>query len=95
MAHHGTEFGADLYDLWFAGEHQLRELAIEFRRAANRLDETSRHDEAFRRPPELGGPYGPARSPYLEFRDRVYAFLTETWTNMELAGEGLSMAAVA
>jgi hypothetical protein len=93
MSKSGDELGAELYELWFAGERRLPAIANEFTSAASRLNGSMSGETVLWRPPELSGPYGAARGPWASFRDDVYDILRETADNLDLTGEALSLAA--
>ncbi|HEY2947409.1 MAG TPA: hypothetical protein VGJ53_03265 [Micromonosporaceae bacterium] len=93
MSKSSDELGAELYELWFAGERRLPAIAEEFATAASRVGGSMNGESAFWRPSELSGPYGAARGPWVSFRDEVYDILKETADNLDLTGEALSLAA--
>jgi len=93
MGHTGEELGADCADLWEAGHYELKPLGARFRDAAAKLALTEDGEHNFWRDTNLGGPYGPVRSIWADFRDDVFDVLKETATNLELTGDALILAA--
>jgi hypothetical protein len=93
MGHHGDELGADCLDLWEAGYYELKPLGVTFRDAAGQLDRADDGLYNMYRSSELGGPYGPVREVWSDFRDDVFAVLRETAENLDLTGDALMMAA--
>jgi hypothetical protein len=90
----GEDLGADLYELWLAGERQLPLVAQQFAEAAKWFGQTESGDGYFSRPPEIGGGgYGPAQRAFAELRTTMSAVFRDSESNLELAGEALKMAA--
>jgi hypothetical protein len=93
MGHTGDELGADCLDLWEAGYYELKPLVDIFRDAAAQLDMTDAGMYNMYRDSKLGGPYGPVRDVWVDFRDDVFAILRETAENLDLTGDALMLAA--
>ncbi|GAA2471308.1 hypothetical protein Ahu01nite_079120 [Winogradskya humida] len=93
MPHSGDELGADLVDLWEAGQYQLKPVAQQFRLAAGNLLLTDSVGHNFYRDGKLGGPYGPAKPAFDDFRDAVFEILRTTAENLELTGDAMVLAA--
>ncbi|MEO3743484.1 hypothetical protein [Plantactinospora sp. B5E13] len=93
MGHTGEELGADCVDLWEGGYFELKPLGAQFGEAAGRLALTEGHEGCFWRSSELGGPYGPVRQVWADFRDEVHVILRETAENLDLTGDALILAA--
>ncbi len=93
MGHTGEELGADCLDIWEAGYYELKPLAGIFRDAAAKLDMTESGMYNMYRDSKLGGPYGPVRYVWADFRDDVFAILRETAENLDLTGDALMLAA--
>ncbi|MDT5040465.1 MAG: hypothetical protein QOE51_1450 [Actinoplanes sp.] len=93
MGHVGEELGADCLDLWEAGYYELKPLAATFRDAAGKLDLADTGLGNLYRDSLLGGPYGPVRDAWSDFRDDVFTILRETAENLNLTGDALMTAA--
>jgi hypothetical protein len=93
VGHTGEELGADCLDLWEAGYYELKPLAAIFRDAAGKLDLADGGLSNMYRDAKLGGPYGPVRDTWSDFRDDVFAILRETAENLDLTGDALMLAA--
>ncbi|GII21756.1 hypothetical protein [Planosporangium mesophilum] len=93
MGHTGEELGADCVDLWQAGNYELKPLGAQFRDAAAQLARTEECEYNFWRDTKLGGPYGPVRQVWADFRDEVVDILRQTAENLELTGDALILAA--
>ncbi|WP_203869825.1 hypothetical protein [Plantactinospora endophytica] len=69
-------------------------MAEEYDAAARLVGDTnSGLANAFMRPTQLGGPYGPTHGPWRSFRDELESILSDTAVNLELVGEALRLAA--
>jgi len=93
MGHTGEELGADCLDLWEAGYYELKPLAQIFRDAAGKVDLADGGMSNMYRDDKLGGPYGPVRDVWSDFRDDVFAILRATAENLDLTADALMLAA--
>lgn len=94
MPNSGTDLGADLYDLWKAGKDNLPSVAGEYATAGNAVGRTDAgQTNAFMRPTQFGGAYGPVYGPWTQLRDTLESILLQTKKNLEATGLALCLAA--
>ncbi|MBX6355541.1 MAG: hypothetical protein IRZ05_06735 [Micromonosporaceae bacterium] len=83
MPHSGAQLGVDLYRLHRLATDNLPTVADVYAAAAVDVGDTDAGLAAvFPRPPQFGGVNGPAYAPWLELRDAVQSFLSQTAQNL-------------
>ncbi|MGA5305436.1 hypothetical protein ACPCHT_36440 [Nucisporomicrobium flavum] len=93
MPHSGDELGADLVDLWEAGQYELKPVAGQIREAAGALLLADNSGYNWYRDGKLGGPYGPAKPAWESLRDDFFEILRTTAENLDLTGDAMVLAA--
>jgi hypothetical protein len=93
MPDSGMDLGADLYRLHTMATSNLPDVAEVYRRAAARLVSTdSGLTAAFVRPAQFGGTRGPAYKPWVDLRDTIKGFLSDTGNNLGETAAALLLA---
>lgn len=93
MADHGTDLGADLYELEKAAKDYLPTVSAVYVDAAAKCDAVFNElDNALRRPATFGGSFGPAHGPYVQLHNLVTGFLKSTSTNLDDTATALDKA---
>jgi hypothetical protein len=88
MPDSGTDLGADLYGLYKMAKVNLPDVANEYAAAASQVAATDASG-AFTRSSEFGGTYGSAYQPWLEVRDTIKRYLSDTNTNLQDTAQAL------
>ncbi|HEX6075562.1 MAG TPA: type VII secretion target [Micromonosporaceae bacterium] len=89
----GRDLGADLYELWRAGQHNLPLVAAEYQVAHRCVGNAESVGSAFRRPEQFGGTHGPAYPRWEALRGELETILRDTATNLEDVADALRLAA--
>lgn len=93
MPDRGADLGADLYRLYQLAKVNLPNVAAEYATAASAVSRTdSGLSLAFVRPAQFGGTFGSAYRPWVEARDMIGKFLSDTSTNLTDTARALLLA---
>lgn len=93
MPDSGADLGADLFRLLRMAKANLPDIAAEYAAAAGELGQTENGlAAAFARPAQFGGAQGPAYGSWLDVRDLIKQFLSDTGTNLTDTSHALLLA---
>lgn len=90
MPDSGTDLGADLYGLYKMAKVNLPDVANEYGAAASQVAATDASVAgAFTRSSEFGGTYGSAYQSWLDVRDTIKRYLSDSSTNLQDTAQAL------